>query len=336
MKISEFGEFRLVELITKTLNASRDEKAVSWQNLIAGAGDDAAAWQVDRNIQLATVDALVENIHFSLDYTSWRDIGWKALAINLSDIAAMGGVPVYALVSLGLPPETEVDNVLEFYQGMLELACKHEVAIIGGDTDCTPQISITVTLLGSAENKDSLLLRSAARPGELIAVTGNTGNAAAGYHMLSKKLKIDGVSVELAQAFLRPVPRVTEGRRLVNNGIKSAIDISDGLVSDLRHICRASQVGARIDAAKLPISPVVSQIFGEKALELALSGGEDYELLFTGKMEAIENTSKQAGCRVTVVGEITADHPGKVAVYGPDDKSMDIERLGWEHFIDRD
>lgn len=336
MKISELGEFELVELIAKTLNQSRDAKAASWQNLIVGAGDDAAAWYAAGKVQLATVDALVENVHFSLDYTGWQDLGWKALAVNLSDIAAMGGVPTYALVSLALPPEIEVDSVLDLYRGILELAGKHGVAIVGGDTDSTPQISITVTALGIADNKDGLLLRSAARPGELIAVTGNTGNAAAGYQMLSKKLKIDGASVELAQAFLRPVPRITEGQLLLKNGIRTAIDISDGLLSDLRHICLASQVGAHIDASKLPVAPEVSEIFGKKALEMALSGGEDYELLFTGRPEAIEKVGKQAGCRITVIGEITAAGPGDVTVFGRDGRLLDMKRQGWQHFKDRE
>ena len=337
MKVGELGEFGLVELIAKTIAVSRDAKAKSWQNLIAGIGDDAAAWRSRNTVQLATVDALVENVHFSFDYTSWNDLGWKALAVNLSDIAAMGGVPEYALVSLALPPETEVDDVLDFYRGMLELAGRYGVAIIGGDTDSTPWISVTVTVLGTAEDKDRLLVRAAAKPGDLIAVTGYPGTAAAGYAMLSKKLQLDDESsLILKQAFLRPSPRITEGQLLLKNGIKTAIDISDGLIVDLRHICRASRVGARVAVAKVPLSQAVSKNFGAKAPEMALSGGEDYELLFTGRPAVIEKVRRLAGCPVTVIGEIIAENTGDVTVVDINGKPLQMENGGWEHFIDRE
>jgi thiamine-monophosphate kinase len=336
VKIAELGEFGLVELISKTINDSHVEKTESPQKLIIGIGDDCAAWHGDNSIQIATVDALVQDVHFTLDITSWADLGWKALAINLSDIAAMGGLPQFALVSLALPSDTEVNDVLLFYRNMIELANQHGVSIIGGDTDSASRISITVTLLGSMGSQNSLLTRSSAKPGDDIAVTGYLGNAAAGFKMLSGKLELDNdASTLLKQAFTRPVPRITEGRLLVKSGIKTVIDISDGLVSDLRHICKASGVGARLETGKIPVSSALKAGFGSEALNFALSGGEDYELLFTGRHDLIENIKQQTDCPITVIGEITVDNPGEITLVDGKDRIIKPDTAGWQHFISK-
>ncbi|MFC1929808.1 thiamine-monophosphate kinase, partial [Chloroflexota bacterium] len=186
MKVSEMGEFGLIDLLTKMVAGSRNKQHLSWQQLIIGMGDDAAAWQGDASVQLATVDSLIQDVHFSLDITPWYELGWKSLAVNLSDIAAMGGVPGYALVSLALPGDINVDDVVVMYQGMIELAQQHEVALIGGDTCRAALVSITITVLGSIGGKDKgVLKRSAAKPGDKIAVTGYLGGAAAGMEMLT-------------------------------------------------------------------------------------------------------------------------------------------------------
>ena len=192
MKVSELGEFGLIDLLAKMVNASRDNQLASWHQLIIGIGDDAAAWQGDASIQLATVDSFIQDVHFPSGIASWQELGWKAMAVNLSDIAAMGGIPRYALVSLALPDNTEVEDVTTLYTGMLELAQQFGVAIIGGDTSSAPLVIINITILGSSQKRrQHILTRSAAKPGEQVAVTGYLGAAAAGLEMLTKKLQFD-------------------------------------------------------------------------------------------------------------------------------------------------
>mgnify|MGYP001226953222 CR=1 FL=1 len=328
MKISELGEFGLIDLLAKMTGSRHDKR------LLVGIGDDAAAWYGDTSIQLATVDSFIQNVHFSLDTVSWNELGWKALAVSLSDIAAMGGVPRYALVSLALPGHTEVEDITDLYQGMTELAQPSGVVIVGGDTSSAPLVAINVTVLGNTRTQErNMLIRSAAKPGEKVAVTGELGAAAAGSEMLDKKL---GYSPEAADtlraAFLHPCPRIKEGQLLVEQGVKTAIDISDGLISDLNHICKASQAGARIEIDRVPIHPLVKTNLGDRALELALSGGEDYELLFTASPEVVEKVKKAASCPITIIGEITADKPGEIALIDSKGNPFSLNKTGWEHF----
>ena len=337
MKVSELGEFGLINLLAEMVNGSQDKQSSSWQQLIIGIGDDAAAWHGDASIQLATVDSLIQDIHFSLGFTSWRDLGWKAMAANLSDIAAMGGIPKYALVSLALPGHTEVNDVTALYQGMIELAKQFEVSIVGGDVSRAPLIVINITVLGSTGTRDShILTRSAAVPGEQIAVTGHLGTAAAGLEMLTRELQFDAEATAcLAKKFRHPLPRIVEGQLLVKHGVRTAIDISDGLVSDLRHICESSQVSARIEVDSVPIEPEVKANFGDKALDMALSGGEDYELLFTGSPEVIAQVKEAASCPVTVIGEIIAGKRGAVTPVDRQGNPFHLDKTGWEHFTPR-
>ena len=337
MKISELGEFGLINLLAEMVNESRDKQLASWRQLIIGIGDDAAAWQGDASIQLATVDSLIQDVHFSLGVTSWKDLGWKAMAINLSDIAAMGGIPKYALISLALPGFTEVDNVTALYQGMIELAQQFEVAIVGGDVSRAFLVVITITILGSTGNRDSrILTRSAAVPSEQIAVTGYLGTAAAGLEMLTRQLQFDPEATAcLQRGFRRPYPRIAEGQLLVEQGVKAAIDISDGLISDLNHVCEASQVSARIEVDRVPIQSAVRANFGDKSLELALAGGEDYELLFTGSPEVVAQVKKAASCLITVIGEVVADKRGEVTLVDSQGSPFRLDKTGWEHFTTR-
>jgi thiamine-monophosphate kinase len=332
MKVSEIGEFGLIDRLARVVAAAEDKKAPAWRHLVLGIGDDAAAWQGEATIQLATVDALVQDVHFKLNLTSWAELGWKAIAINLSDIAAMGGQPRYALVSLALPDETEIENVTSLYQGMLELARRFEVAIVGGNISQAPLVAINVTIFGNAECQN-LLTRSAAKVGDQIAVTGYLGNAAAGLEMLTKRLKLaTKASASLRKAFLQPYPRVAEGQALVKCGVKAAIDISDGLISDLNHICQSSRVGARIQVERAPIAPAVKANFGTRALEMALSGGEDYELLFTARPAVIESVKSALSCPVTVIGKIVADKASKITLVDKKGSPVSLPKTGWDHF----
>ncbi len=334
MKVSELGEFGLIELLARMVDRVGEKGAGARQKLILGIGDDAAAWQGDGSIQLATVDSLIQDVHFSLGLISWEELGWRAMAANLSDIAAMGGVPKYALVSLGLPGHTEVADVTALYKGMIELAQRFEVAIVGGDTSGAPLVIINITILGSTKSGGKhLLTRAAAKVGEKVAVTGYLGAASAGLKVLTEHLRFDAeAAASLKKAFLKPYPRVAEGQILVELGVRAAIDISDGLVSDLGHICESSQVGARIEIDRIPIKPAVKANFGDGALELALSGGEDYELLFTASVEVIEKVRAVVSCPVTVIGEVTTDKIGKVTLVDREGNPVKLTKTGWEHF----
>jgi thiamine-monophosphate kinase len=334
MKVSELGEFGLINLLAKIAYRIRDKQTPAWQNLIIGIGDDAAAWRGDASTQLLTVDSFIQDEHFSLAMTSWQEAGWKALAVNLSDIAAMGGVPQYAVVSLALPGDTEVDDMKALYQGMTELAREFGVAIVGGDISRAPQVALNISVLGSTGNRNgTMLTRSGAKPGDRIAVTGYLGAASAGLEMLIEKLTFDDkTSARLKQAFLKPYPRVNEGRLFLEQGVKSAIDISDGLVSDLGHVCQASKLGARLEVSTVPVDPAVRTGFGDRALELALSGGEDYELLFTARAEIIDNISKIAKCPITVIGDMIADKEHRVSLFDQKGNPFKLDRGGWEHF----
>ena len=331
MKVSELGELGLIELLDEIVARSGVEAP------LIGIGDDAAAWRTDAQVQLATSDALIEDVHFTLKVTTWRELGWKALAANLSDIAAMGGAPKYALVSLGLPRDTEVEQVAELYEGMVELGRIFHVAIVGGDVVAAPIVVLSLAVIGAGGgDADSILTRAAAAPGDRIAVTGHVGASAAGLTMLQEGLQFDEETAAcLRQAHLKPYPRVAEGQLLAGHGVKAAIDLSDGLVIDLARICRASKVGARLWAEKIPIHPAVSAAFKDKALELALSGGEDYELLFTATSEVIDSLKGMMPCPVTVIGEVVAGDAGTVAVLDERGKELPLERGGWEHFKER-
>ncbi len=328
MKVSELGEFGLIDFLAGII--ARNGQAAP---LLLGIGDDAAAWRSDDAVSLVTTDSLFEGVHFNLENTSWEDLGWKALAVNLSDIAAMGGNAQYAVVSLGVPGETDVEAVVALYRGMLAVAGEFGVAIAGGDTCRAPLVSLTITVFGSAPGADRLLLRSGARAGDVIAVTGSLGAAAAGLEMLRGAIVLETAdAAELSRAFFRPWPRLAEGKLLAERGVKAAIDISDGLVADLTHICRASGVGARLETERVPVSPAVKAGFGGRTLALALSGGEDYELLFTAGTRVMAEVKETAACPVTVIGEVTAGGAGQVVLMDAGGNRVHLAGKGWEHF----
>jgi thiamine-monophosphate kinase len=316
------------------VEGSQSKKVASWQQLLIGIGDDAAAWRSDAPTQLATIDSLIQDVHFTLDIVSWEDLGWRSMAANLSDIAAMGGIPKYALVSLALPEHTEVDDVTALYRGMIGLVQQFEVAIVGGDISRAPLVAITIAIFGDTKSQNShILTRSAALPGEQIAVTGCLGASAAGLKVLTRKPQFDSETItSLKKGFLRPYPRVAEGQLLAKCGVKAAIDISDGLISDLKHICEASRVGARIEVDSVPVEPAVRDNFGEKSLELALSGGEDYELLFTGSPDVINRVKEAVSCPITVIGEVVADKGMGVVLLDNQGRPFHLNKAGWDHF----
>jgi thiamine-monophosphate kinase len=326
MKVSELGEFGLIDMLAKIAPQGGPE-----HRMLVGIGDDAAAWRGDDSTVLATTDAMVEGVHFVAG-TPWWELGWKALAVNLSDIAAMGGVPGFALVNLSLPGDTEVDDVTQLYRGMADLANWHKVAIVGGNITSAPVVMIAVTVIGRGLT-EGLLRRSAAVPGDRIAVTGCLGASAAGLKLLTGNLKLaPETAALLRKAHLQPQPRIPQGQALVRRGVRAAIDISDGLVADLGHICAASKVGATVRVDAVPIHPLVKEAFGKDSLRMALTGGEDYELLFTASERIMEDVRASLGadCPVTVIGEISGGTG--VVLLGEDGKPYHIDGHGWDHF----
>jgi len=332
MRVSELGEFGLINLIHSNIARYENFRRTPWQEVIVGIGDDAAAWQGDNHLQLATTDTLVQGIHFNLDIINWEELGWKALAVNLSDIAAMGGIPKYALLALALPGESEVKDISKFINSMIHLAREFEVAIVGGNVATAPNVIITVTIIGCAES-EVILKRSTASPGDQIAVTGYLGLSAAGLEMFKGNLILNTeISNILRRAHFKPMPKVKEGQILVKQGVKTAIDISDGLIADLDHICEFSKVNAKINIEQVPIHPVVTKNFPNYQ-ELALSGGEDYELLFTADEATIARVKQTLECPVTVIGDIIEEKLStRVTVVDSKGNIIPYQKGGWEHF----
>jgi len=332
MRLSQLGESGLIDLIRTATTRCGDPGRTPWREILVGIGDDAAAWQSGNRVQLATTDTLVEGVHFDLGITTWEELGWKALAVNLSDVAAMGGIPNYALLSLALPTQLKVRDVSAFIDSFLHAAAEFEVATLGGNVTAAPNTVITVTIVGHLKGK-TMLERSTASSGNQIAVTGYVGASAAGLKMLKGSAISDPKERDvLRKAHLRPTPRVKEGQILVEQGVRTAIDISDGLVADLDHICQSSRVNARINIDRIPVHPVVAAHF-PNSQELALSGGEDYELIFTADKATVARARRALGCPVTVVGDITEEElPTRVLVVDSKGTIIPCRRKGWDHF----
>jgi len=251
-----------------------------------GIGDDAAVWQPPAGESvLVTTDSLIDTVHFRTDWTSWGDLGWKSLAVNISDIAAMGGMPKLATVSLALVGNELISDLVELYQGMGDIAAGEGVVLAGGDIVRAPHdFGIHVTLLGSTRS-GRFLTRSNAQPGDVIAVTGTLGAAAAGLELFQlpkdDPRRIAATAPLLLAAHTHPEPRVQAGRLALENGARAAMDLSDGLYGDLPKILSASGVSAEIDLATIPVAASVRALFPDRWLDLATRGGEDYELLLT-------------------------------------------------------
>ncbi len=302
-------------------------------DLIAGIGDDAAIFTTPNNYQnLISTDLLIEDIHFKLDYTPANLLGYKALAVNLSDIAAMGGKAKYFLLSIARPKTLSDEFLANLLSGMFELAKKYKVSLIGGDTSASSdKLFLNLTILGeSLVNK--AVMRSGAKPGDEIYVSGKLGGAALGLELLQKgKCLTDNTLTEIEKsallAQLKPEPKLDLGSQLVKNQLVTAmIDISDGLSSDLGHICKESQVGAIIDSALLPL-------FDGATMDQALNGGEDYELLFTMPAEKADQVKELAALfpnlTITKIGVITSDLTKSLITQ---DGQIPLEPCGYDHF----
>lgn len=283
------------------------------RDVLVGVGDDCAITQIPENHVLATTtDTLVSGIHF-LPETNPADIAHKALAVNLSDLAAMGATPAWVSLALTLPDANE-DWLSEFADSFARLCEYYSINLIGGDTTRGP-LSITITAQGFVP-PDSVIKRSGARPGDAIFVTGTLGDAGAGLGLLQETLtEENGALDSLAASYLllrhnTPTPRVLAGTTL-RRKVSSCIDISDGLIGDIQHIMKASQCGANINVGALPISnELLSFVSSEYAIELALSAGDDYELLFTvpqDQIEEVKTAMHSVSIPITQIGQMTGD-----------------------------
>jgi thiamine-monophosphate kinase len=307
-----------------------------------GPGDDAALVELGSGWGVLTTDMLVEDVHFRRDRVSARDLGYRAVAVNVSDVAAMGGSPRYALVALGLPTQTDPGWVVELYGGMRDCAAEHAVAVVGGDTSRSDRIVLAVTVLGEVQ-AGAAVLRSGARVGDRIVVSGSLGAAAGGLALLeADPLQVaEAAATEwghaLLAALLRPAARVGEGQTLAQVGATAMMDLSDGLSTDLARLCRESGVRGAVRLADVPVSPDVEKLQGVlpvDPLEMALSGGEDYELVATLPAAAVERArgslADRFGTALTEIGEI---RPGDgVVAIERDGSERPLEPRGWDHF----
>ena len=328
MKISDIGETELIKRIHKKVGQSS-------KDVIKGIGDDAAVVVFDKKYyMLFTTDSLFENVHFSLKFFTPEQIGKKAIESNVSDIAAMGGFPKYALVSLILPKDTDIKFVDKLYYGINKASKKYKINIIGGNLSRGKSISISVMMIGLVEKK-YLCLRKNAKVNDLIAVTNTLGNSKAGLELLNHRQK--GPSVGY---FLNPKSRLEEARLLAKSGINAMEDISDGLASETINICNESKTGAVIYKEKIPISK--NTINGAKKLkkdhyEFALYGGEDYELVFTidknqlKKLNNLKNKKNNGKNKMmfSVIGKIL---PKEKGIYLLDKNKKVKLKQGYEHF----
>jgi thiamine-monophosphate kinase len=307
--------------------------------VVRGIGDDAAVLALEPDHYLLwTIDTLVEGVHFDLDYISLKQLGRKALAVNLSDIAAMGGKPQYALWSLGWKPGQDLEGALEAAAGLQEMARQFQVALIGGDTVKSPAgLMLTLTVIGRVR-REELLTRDGAQIGDTVYVSGPLGEAAAGLEVLRQGLDLPATQrLPLITAFLDPQPQLTAARILAKGHLATAlIDLSDGVASDLDQICRQSKVGAQVQAEQVPVPERVRQVAAllqRDPLNLALMGGEDYGLLFTvspRQEEKLTGSFSSAGLPPPVaIGRIVSGEA--VSLVLPTGE-RDISGTGFDHF----
>jgi thiamine-monophosphate kinase len=305
------GEFELIAAIRERLaRAGAPEGSPA---LVVGSGDDAAI-TVRNGAAVTSVDALVEGVHFEIPPFEPRQVGVKALAVALSDLAAMGAGPGEAYVQLGVPDARTEAELLELADGLAAVAAEHGVAIAGGDVTRAPALLVAVTVVGVADSAESVVTRAGARPGEVVAVTGELGGAAAGLLLLQRPELAEGIDPSLAADLrarqLEPRPRLAAGRARSGSGASALIDLSDGLGADAGHLAAAGEVAIAIELERLPIQAGVEQVARAAALDpldLAAAGGEDYELLATIAPERVSEARERlsaTGIELSIIGAV--------------------------------
>jgi thiamine-monophosphate kinase len=327
MKLNRLGEFGLIEKIAHATPKGRGVRV--------GIGDDAA-WVTSKSGScLITADLLLEGVHFDLRQTSLFALGHKTLAVNLSDIAAMGGIAAFFVLSLGIPVNFKSQDIEEFYRGVKSLSVKSGVALVGGDISAAQSLIISACVIGHAPYRP--VRRRGARIGHDIYITGSLGDSGLALKLLkSSSMQPPGKALAyLLRRHNKPAPRLGAGLLLAKEGLATAmIDVSDGLLQDLGHICHASRVGAVIWEETLPLSPAYRALAGNDGTRYALMGGEDYELLFCARRRDrshIENLEKQAQVPITRIGRCTLASEG-IKVLNPAGKLRALRTKGYDHF----
>jgi thiamine-monophosphate kinase len=319
------SEFQLIQQFFQREQAEQPAEGV-----LLGIGDDCALLQIPNGKQLAvSVDTLVADVHFPADADP-ELIAERALRTNLSDLAAMGAEPLWFTLALTLPEANE-DWLRSFSRGLFKCAREYRIALVGGDTTSGP-LSITIQVMGAIQPQQTLR-RDGANVGDFILVTNFVGDGAAALAAIQNTHTFTDEHIEyLLQRFYRPTPRLSESV-LIREIASSALDISDGLVADLQHICDASDLGAVIDIENLPLSPAVKSLNNDsQAYQWALSGGDDYELCFTvppEKMADIAMLIAQGKLQATVIGEVTA---GSKVICEYEGEPFELAKTGYQHF----
>jgi len=311
MKIKDIGEFELINRITKKFKGKK---------ILVGIGDDAAVIKT-KGLQVLTTDCLIEGDHFRKEWFTPKQIGMKAIEINVSDVASMGGIPKYALISLCLPNNLDVSFVESLYKGFWESCDSYGIDIIGGNMAHSNQIMISIFILGEVDEKN-LSLRSNAKTGDYLMVSGHLGNGRAGLRLFQENIN---AYKKIKNNYLEPKSKLDFSKK-ISSYVNSMIDISDGLAAETKHICDESNCGALIYKEKIPINDevrAVAKTLSESEYDYALYGGEDFELLYSVSKE---NIDKVEGF---IVGEITKNE-GMFLL--SNNKKERIKKGGYDHF----
>jgi thiamine-monophosphate kinase len=312
MKVKDIGEFGLIDRITRKPKR---------KNILVGIGDDAAVFKKEKDLQVLTTDCLVEGDHFRREWFTPIQIGMKAIEINVSDIAAMGAIPKYVLVSMALPNNLDVEFVDGIYDGMWKTCDKYRIEIIGGNMTHCENIVISITLTGEVDKKN-LSLRSGAKPGDFIFVSGHLGNGRAGLRIFQEGF--EGFD-RVRKSYLEPEAQIKTALD-ISPYVSSMIDVSDGLAPEVKHICTQSKCGAKIYKEKVPISEEVRAVakrLGEDEYDYALFGGEDFELVYTVSNDKLEKV------KGFLVGEIVKNK--KISLYFKGEEIPIVDK-GYDHF----
>ncbi len=326
MRLESLGERELISALRKEFSESR-------KDVILGIGDDTAVVRPGKGALLLTKDLLLEGFHFIRSLHPPYFLGRKSLNVNLSDIAAMGCVPKFALLGLGLPADLDTAWLREYFSGFKSATKEGKVILVGGDLSESKKVFISVTVIGEGKN---IIQRKGARAGHLLYVSGYLGDSKQGLLLLKQGIKPgkNRKADPLLRAFLDPLPQVSLGQTLSRQKlVSSMIDVSDGLSVDLFHLCQESRLGAEIDLEKLPISPEL-RYFQKNPRSFALHGGEDYQLLFTVPPENKGALSRlQKKYMLTLIGKMTGRHD--ILVIDQRGKRKPLEIKGYEHFRDK-
>lgn len=335
--ITETGEFGLIDRLDDILGTPSNE------SVLRTIGDDAAVYKVgEGKVHVVTTDALTENIHFDRAFMPMEHLGVKVIAVNVSDVVAMNARPLYATIAIGLPHDISVEMVESIYSGIKKACDAYGMSLIGGDTTASQRMTIAVTVIGEAE-EDTVVYRHGAHIGDLVCVTGDLGASYAGLRvLLEQRAALQNADAEFVPALddyryviqrhLTPTPRLTVIQALNKAGVlpTSMIDISDGLASEIQHICRMSHCGALLNAEKLPIHEETKKTaarFSQDADTYALYGGEDYELLLTLKPADLEKLPEGT---LTVIGSITDEED--ILIETPEGAKIPLKGRGYQHF----